>query len=88
MNNTVKKISGIALAAAAAALFVAGCATESGGGTAGKVACAGVNGCKGLSDCKTANSSCKGQNTCKGHGFVFMGADECTSAKAQAKPSY
>jgi hypothetical protein len=46
------------------------------------VHCAGVNGCKGLSDCKSATNSCKGQNTCKGHGWVFMGADECTKAQA------
>lgn len=79
--NAVKKISGIALAAAAASIFVAGCAMESTGASSGKVACAGVNGCKGLSDCKTASNACKGQNTCKGHGFVFMGADECAKAK-------
>ncbi|MGH8750197.1 MAG: BufA2 family periplasmic bufferin-type metallophore [Burkholderiales bacterium] len=81
MNNTVKKISGIALAAAAASVFVAGCATESSPASSGKVACAGINACKGLSDCKTASSSCKGQNSCKGHGFVFMGADECSKIK-------
>ena len=76
--NSMKKLSGVALAAAAATLFVAGCATESTGNTSsGKVACAGVNGCKGLSDCKSASNACKGQNTCKGVGFVFMGADEC-----------
>ena len=84
--NAVKKISGIALAAAAASVFVAGCATTGPGYSeysSGKVACAGVNGCKGLSDCKTASNACKGQNTCKGHGFVFMGADECAKAKAK-----
>lgn len=85
--NTVKRISGVALAAAAASVFVAGCASGPGYSeySSAKVACAGVNGCKGLSDCKTANSSCKGQNTCKGVGFVFMGADECTQAQAKAK---
>ena len=77
--NTVKKLSGAALAVAAAALFVAGCATRDAHYAAtGQIECAGVNGCKGLSDCKTASNACKGQNTCKGHGFVFMGADECT----------
>ena len=77
--NTMKKLSGVALAAAAATLFVAGCATQgTGSASSGQVACAGVNGCKGLSDCKTASNACKGQNTCKGVGFVFIGADECT----------
>ena len=76
--NTVKKLSGVALAAAAATLFVAGCATQGTGSVSScQVACAGVNGCKGLSDCKTASNACKAQNTCKGVGFVFMGADEC-----------
>jgi len=77
--NTVKKHSGVALAAAAAILFVAGCAT--GGGTGysatGKVECEGVNGCKGLSDCKTANNACKGKNNCKGEGFLYMVPIEC-----------
>ena len=77
--NAVKRISGIALAAAAASVFLAGCATESGSSaSSGQFACAGVNGCKGLSDCKSAHNACKGQNTCRGTGFVFMGADECT----------
>ncbi len=79
-RNAMKKLSGVALAAVAASLFVAGCATQGTGSTSsGQVACVGVNGCKGLSDCKSAHNACKGQNTCKGTGFVFMGADECTN---------
>ena len=43
------------------------------------VHCAGLNSCKGTSDCKTAENACKGQNACKGHGFLAMGAEECTA---------
>ena len=80
--NTVKKLSGVALAAAAATLFVAGCA--SGGShyaTTGKVECEGVNGCKGLSECKTASNDCKGKNSCKGQGFVYMVPVDCWRAQ-------
>ena len=88
--NTVKKLSGVALAAAAAALFVAGCATG-GEGTGykatGKVECEGVNGCKGLSECKTASNDCKGKNSCKGEGFVYMSPPECwRNQKPEFKP--
>lgn len=63
------KLTGIALATAAAAMFAAApvSAGESDGNT---VKCMGVNACKGKSSCQTADSSCKGQNSCKGHGFV------------------
>ena len=88
--STVKKLSGVALAAAAATLFVAGCATG-GEGTGykatGKVACEGVNGCKGLSECKTASNDCKGKNSCKGQGFEYMVSIDCWRAQQpQHKP--
>ena len=61
--NTVKKLSGVALAAAAT-LFVAGCATQDTVFAAkGNVKFTGINGCKGLSDCKTASNARKGQNS-------------------------
>ena len=88
--NGVKKLSGVALAAAAATLFVAGCATGGGGtgfSATGKVECEGVNGCKGLSECKTANNACKGKNNCKGEGFVYMTPLECwRNQQPQNKP--
>jgi uncharacterized membrane protein len=73
------------LAAAAAAIFVSGSATESvaahheGGG---KVKCEGVNSGKGQSECKTDHSSCGGHNDCAGKGWVEMSAEECDKAKA------
>lgn len=66
---TAVKKSGIVLAAAAAALFVAGNVATVSTAEAG-VKCVGANACKGQSACKTANSSCKGQNACKGQGFI------------------
>ena len=75
------KLAGVAIAASAAALFIGGCESTSGGQSArteAKIACDAANACKGLSDCKTANSSCAGQNECKGQGFVKLSAVECS----------
>ena len=74
------------MAAAAATLFIAGCAT--GGSryaTAGQVECAGVNGCKGLSECKTANNACKGKNSCRYEGFLYMDPFACHRAQNEAR---
>lgn len=74
--STVKKVSGIVLAAAAASLFAAAPAAMA-VTNEGKVHCTGVNACKGTSECKTATNACKGQNACKGNGFTSMSAKEC-----------
>ena len=71
---------GMAVAASAAAIFIAGCANMGSTGTEAKVACNGGNACKGQSECKSANSSCKGQNACKGQGFVSLTPAECKKA--------
>ena len=74
--NTAKKISGVALAAAAATMFaVAPMNATAGAHKAGK--CIGVNGCKGQSACHTATTSCAGQNSCKGQGWVKATKAEC-----------
>jgi hypothetical protein len=67
--KTVK--SGVAIAAAAAALFAVGTAAPvaSAADNAG-VKCAGVNSCKGKSECASAKNGCAGQNACKGQGWV------------------
>jgi uncharacterized membrane protein len=83
------KLNGMAVAAAAATLFIAGCASQGGGtqmadaGTV-KVKCYGANACKGQSECKTALSSCKGQNSCKGQGFQMMTEQSCIDALGRA----
>ncbi len=77
---TAKKLTGLALATAAAGLFAtAGISTASADKhmADAKVKCEGINSCKGTSECATANNSCKGQNSCKGHGWVNASAKEC-----------
>ncbi|HJX19254.1 MAG TPA: hypothetical protein VJ437_13825 [Acidiferrobacterales bacterium] len=77
MNN-VKKITGLALAAAAAAMFMAAPAANA-AKHEGKVHCTGVNACKGKAECKTASNACKGMNACKGQGFISMSEKDCTA---------
>lgn len=77
---TTRKISGIALATAAALMFSTAGVTVA-NAEEGKVKCEGVNGCKGTSACATATNSCKGQNACKGHGYLELTKAECDAAK-------
>lgn len=81
-----KRATSMALAAAAAALFVTGCANQGGSAQSGaggggtvtaNVKCFGANACKGQSECKSAMNACKGQNECKGHGFMMMSERAC-----------
>ncbi len=74
--NTAKKISGVALAAAAATMFaLAPMSASAASNKAGK--CIGINSCKGTSACATATTSCAGQNSCKGQGWVKATKSEC-----------
>lgn len=82
--------SGAAIAAAAAALLIAGTAVSKPLQLAADDAkghCMGANACKGTSACKTASNACKGQNACKGKGFTEMTKDECDKAKGTFEPS-
>jgi len=74
----------IALATAAAGLFVAGVPAHAAEGTEAKVKCEGVNQCKGQSACNTAKNACSGQNACAGQGFLMLSQEECDAAKAKA----
>ena len=76
------QLSGVALAAAAVALFATGAIVAPAAYAADSmVHCAGLNSCKGHSDCKTATSECKGMNSCKGQGWVGKASDkECMDA--------
>ena len=83
-----KKIVGMALATAAAALFIAGAGVgnaDTGSPSVVKAKCFGGNACKGQSACKSANNACKGQNSCKGKGFLEMTAKQCADAQKQAR---
>jgi hypothetical protein len=67
----------MAIAAAAAGLFVAGVPAVNAADDSVKVKCYGANACKGQAECKTAMNSCKGHNSCKGQGFVMMDEKAC-----------
>jgi hypothetical protein len=67
--TTIRKTTGVVLAAAAASLFLATAAVPS-SARAEEVKCQGINACKGQSACKSAANSCKGLNACKGQGWL------------------
>lgn len=74
---SVKKMTGIALATAAAAAFATAPMTHVIADEAG-VNCYGINSCKGQGSCNTPTSKCKGENSCKGKGvLVVPSAEEC-----------
>lgn len=80
---TAKKLTGLAMATAAASLFAtAGISTVSAAEEA-RVHCDGVNSCKGQTACQTANHACKGQNSCKGQGWLYLSKTDCDAAKAK-----
>ena len=85
--NSVKKLSGIALASAAATLLLSGCGGNSTDTTSKKAAasdtkiaeikCSGINSCKGKGACASATHACAGQNSCKGKGWVKASKADC-----------
>ena len=75
---TAKKTTGVAIAAAAAAMFAIAQMSASAGEVAGK--CFNVNSCKGTSACATATTSCAGQNSCAGQGWVKRTKTDCEGA--------
>ena len=82
--KTRDRITGLTLAAAAAAIFAATpMMAEAGGHKSAEPAqgkCVGGNSCKGQSACKTAKSDCQGQNSCKGQGFTQSTKADCEEA--------
>ena len=83
-KQNLPKLSGIALAIAAAG-FAAGCNTAANGGSTASAAanttdlvhCYGVNKCGGHNDCKAESNACAGQAGCNGTGFVAMPSKAC-----------
>jgi uncharacterized membrane protein len=71
------KLTGAALAIAAAGMFATAPVSAMSEGTDSKVHCYGVNKCKGHNDCKTDKNACKGHASCKGQGFVTMSNHAC-----------
>lgn len=75
--NTAKKLTGLALATAAAGLFATASVPAFAAKHEGKVQCTGINACKGKGDCATASNACKGHNACKGKGMQEVSAKDC-----------
>ncbi len=70
--------SGPAIAAAAAALLIAGTAVAPVSQAANyTVKCFGLNACKGNGACKSLGNACKGNNACKGQGFKMLSKSTC-----------
>ena len=93
-KNIAPKMTGIALAMAAAGLM-ASCAgnqpassTMASAETTDLVHCYGVNKCKGQNDCKSANNACAGQAACKGNGFVAMPSKSCANVGGESKDEW
>lgn len=96
MKMNDKKLTGAALAMAAATLV--GCssvgsdgsssASAASAGTTDLVHCYDVNVCKGHNDCKTADNACAGHAECKGTGFVAMPSKSCSDVGGKVKDSY
>ena len=86
--NHAKKLSGIALASASAALLVTGMSVTSfahAGKKVAEVKCSGINSCKGKSACATATTACAGANSCKGKGWIKVSAKECKAKGGKVK---
>jgi len=82
------KMSGVAIATAAALAFTMAPVTSALAGSnhhKHQIKCTGVNACKGKSSCKTAKSMCKGHNACKGKGFVVVSKKACEQLGGKAK---
>ena len=73
-------VSGAAIAAAAASLFLSGTViVSSANAEEVKVQCAGVNACKGKSECSSAKNECSGKNACKSQGWMSMSEKQCVA---------
>ena len=81
IQTSSKVRNGAMIAIGAAALILAGCASNGAkmASSGEMVQCLGVNSCKGTGACKTAENACKGQNACKGHGFLVLTSEDCSS---------
>jgi hypothetical protein len=80
--NKMQKITGIAIAAAAAGMFSMVTVGNAFADDA-KVHCQGANACKGQNDCKGAKNDCKGHGACKGTGVKDMSKADCDKATAK-----
>src|SRR3546814_11660855 len=83
--NTKTTMSGLSVAAAAAAMFLAAPMAMAGESGFAAGHCMGANACKGQSACKTAANACNGQNACKGQGFTEASKTDCATAGGKSE---
>jgi hypothetical protein len=76
-RTTIRTLSGAAIAATAAGLFLSQVVIPTAMADDAKVQCSGINACKGKSECATAKNACKGQNECKGQGWLKTTDKDC-----------
>ena len=96
-SKKIQRLSGVAMALAAATLM-AGCqGKDEANSTASMPAatamtdlthCYGVNVCGGHNDCKGADNACAGKASCKGQGFVTLPAKACGDIGGAVKDSW
>lgn len=80
-----KILSGVALAAVAAGLFITGAGVNAADQTGTvKSKCVGSNACKGHGACSSNSNACKGNNACKGQGWEMLTLKECVDKKGRA----
>jgi hypothetical protein len=77
------RLTGFAIAATAASLFVTAPLAAAEDATTIVGRCTGVNSCKGQSSCRSDKNTCKGQNACKGTGFVELTKQQCDQVGGQ-----
>jgi len=82
----MKKVTGLALATAAAAMFATTPVTVHAAKHMSDVKCNNVNKCKGSGMCKTKANACAGHNACKGQGFVKMSKAACDAIGGEVAP--
>jgi len=76
----------IAIATAAASMFMVVGATSAYAGDDATVKCESSSACKGHGACKSSSNACKGQNACKGKGFTMQKSKaDCEAAQKAAK---
>jgi len=87
-KQTIPKITGIALAIAAAGFVVTSPSVLAAGGTTDLVHCYGVNKCGGHNDCKSEGNACAGKASCNGTGFVAMPSKSCGDIGGEQKDDW
>ena len=87
-KQTIPKMTGIALAIAAAGFVATTSNVSAAAGTTDLVHCYGVNKCGGHNDCKSEGNACAGKASCNGTGFVAMPSKSCGDIGGQQKDDW